>query len=166
MEDDGTSAPKLRASVYAELAQHLRLKAQAATSSEVRAEYARLAAQYERLAARATSAADARPDAPPLKRYSGLARLPMYEGYFPSTQECVSTRVPQASGIYVLWNRDVWIYVGVSDDIQGRLLQHLAGDNNCITQGRPTAFGFELVDDPNEREARATALIRDLMPIC
>lgn len=92
--------------------------------------------------------------------------MPLQETYFHFRRESVTAHAPRAAGVYALWSKEFWIYVGASSDIQDRLLHHLARDNECITQGRPTAFGFELIDDPVERAARQMALIRDLMPLC
>jgi hypothetical protein len=92
--------------------------------------------------------------------------MPLQETYFHYNRDSVTSHAPQAAGVYALWNKDFWIYIGESTDIQDRLLHQLACDRDRITQGQPTAFGFELIDDPVERIARQATLIRDLMPIC
>lgn len=55
-----------------------------------------------------------------------------------------------------------WVYVG-KGDIRARLLDHLNGDNPCITQERPTHFFAERTNSANARERE---LILELDPIC
>ena len=52
-----------------------------------------------------------------------------------------------------------------SGDIQARLLQHVRGDNDCITRSGVTHFAYELVAAP-QRVARQNALILELRPSC
>ena len=56
----------------------------------------------------------------------------------------------------------VWIYVG-KGDIKERLIDHLGGDNACITQHAPTHWLDVVADDYNELEKQ---LIREYDPIC
>lgn len=165
MGDEQTPPYKPGAKAYAEMADRMRMMADRAASPESRAEFIQLSSLYERLAARASGTYGGA-DEPPLESYTGTARLPLQETYFNFTAELIMSRAPRGAGVYALWNKDYWIYVGQSGDIQGRLLQHLGGDNDCITHGQPTAFGFELIDDASERDARQAALIRDLKPMC
>jgi predicted GIY-YIG superfamily endonuclease len=72
---------------------------------------------------------------------------------------------PSASGVYGLWTATSWIYVGESNDIQRRLLEHFNGDNVLITRAAPTSFGFEL-SGAFQRVARQNALILELRPFC
>lgn len=164
-DENAPSQPQLSANVYADLAQHMRLMAARAASAEAKTEYARLAALYEKLAARVIRS-EFQPDGPPLERYKAGVLMPLEETYFHYTHESVTSHAPRAAGVYALWNKSFWIYVGSSENIQERLLQHLSGDNECITHEHPTAFGFELIGDPSERAARQAALARDLMPLC
>jgi excinuclease UvrABC nuclease subunit len=73
--------------------------------------------------------------------------------------------VPAQSGVYAIYNRESWIYVGEGEDIRARLLAHLRGDNACITNYGPTGFQFEAVE-ANQRVARQDALILQLKPAC
>jgi excinuclease UvrABC nuclease subunit len=85
--------------------------------------------------------------------------------WFPDNYASIVANAPAQSGVYALFKPGVWIYVGESGDIRARLLQHLNGDNPCITQNAPTGFQFELVA-ANQRVARQNQLILALKPIC
>ncbi len=66
-------------------------------------------------------------------------------------------------GVYGLFKQGVWIYVG-KGDIRQRLLDHLNGDNPCISNQQPTHWVDEVISgDPSEREKQ---LIQELRPIC
>ena len=66
-------------------------------------------------------------------------------------------------GVYGLFRGTVWIYVG-KGDIRQRLLDHLNGDNSCITRERSTHWVDVLTQgDPSERERQ---LILELTPLC
>ena len=65
-------------------------------------------------------------------------------------------------GCYGLHRGDAWVYVG-KGDIRDRLLDHLNGDNPCITREKPTHWVDVVTDD---MDAREKALIRELGPIC
>ena len=66
-------------------------------------------------------------------------------------------------GVYGLFKKDIWIYVG-KGDIRQRLLDHLNGDNPCITGQSPTHWVSEVTSgDPSTREKQ---LILELNPSC
>ncbi len=64
-------------------------------------------------------------------------------------------------GVYGLHHTH-WIYVG-KGDIRKRLLDHLNGDNPCITSATPTHFVGEVTPHADIREK---ALIAELTPSC
>lgn len=70
---------------------------------------------------------------------------------------------PAFSGVYGLSNARGWIHVGETDNIQGRLLEHLEGTDSFRTEGTPTGFSFELCP-PQDRVARQGRLIHELHP--
>lgn len=75
----------------------------------------------------------------------------------------VESLKPNQIGVYGLFKQGVWIYVG-KGDIRQRLLDHLNGDNPCITKERPTHWVDEVTSgDPSDREKQ---LILELNPIC
>lgn len=79
------------------------------------------------------------------------------------TRENVLRLNPNQSGVYGLLKQGSWIYVG-KGDIRQRLLDHLNGDNPCITRHAPTHWVAEVVaGDPSVREKQ---LIIELNPTC
>lgn len=81
------------------------------------------------------------------------------------TRTAIINSVPNLSGVYAIWRQNEWIYVGETNDLQRRLLEHLDGDNRCITGRAPTNCGFELVSSA-QRVQRQNALILELSPTC
>jgi len=65
-------------------------------------------------------------------------------------------------GIYRLYRDALCIYIG-KGDIRKRLLEHLNGDNPCITREAPNYWDFEEIINMDEREKQ---LIRELDPVC
>ena len=66
-------------------------------------------------------------------------------------------------GVYGLFKGDVRVYIG-KGDIRQRLLDHLNGDNPCITRTWPTHWLAEVtVGDPSAREQQ---LILEYQPAC
>ena len=84
---------------------------------------------------------------------------------YPWSTQSIDLNAPSASGVYAIFNGQSWIYVGESGDIHARLLQHINGDNTCITRCAPVGFQFELVPAA-QRVARQNQLILQLVPIC
>jgi len=64
-------------------------------------------------------------------------------------------------GVYGLFHHH-WVYIG-KGDIRQRLLDHLSGDNPCITAQRPTKFFAEV---NSSADAREKALIMEFTPSC
>lgn len=70
---------------------------------------------------------------------------------------------PDQIGVYGLVKGQSWVYIG-SGDIRARLLDHLNGDNACITREKPTHWVDVLVEgDPVPREKQ---LIAEYDPVC
>ena len=87
-------------------------------------------------------------------------------------ERVVKAVVPAVSGVYGIYTRygsqTDWIYVGESQDIQGRLLEHLqmkGPEDKCIASHNPTGFTFDPVEGAR-RVARQDALIVELRPSC
>ena len=79
------------------------------------------------------------------------------------TRQNVERLKPDQFGVYGLFRRGVWIYVG-KGDIRRRLLEHLNGDNLCIIREQPTHWVDEVISgDPSAREKE---LINELEPSC
>lgn len=81
------------------------------------------------------------------------------------TRASILANAPTGSGVYVLFTSETWVYVGEAGDIRARLIQHLDGDNACVTRLNPTGFQFELWP-AHQRVARQDALIVQLHPAC
>ncbi|MGE5483449.1 MAG: hypothetical protein ACM3X4_00335 [Ignavibacteriales bacterium] len=78
------------------------------------------------------------------------------------TQAGVSVLKPNQYGVYGLFKQGVWVYVG-KGDIRQRLLDHLNGDNPCITKNAPTHYVAEVTRNADTREKE---LIVELQPVC
>jgi predicted GIY-YIG superfamily endonuclease len=84
---------------------------------------------------------------------------------FTFTDASIKTYAPQVSGVYALYTSKQWVYFGEANDIRRRLLEHLNGNNSCITRAKPEAFSFETWPE-NQRVQRQDALILELHPVC
>ena len=72
---------------------------------------------------------------------------------------------PHESGVYGIYNRHTWIYVGETGDIQARLLEHLSGENEWMARYDPTGFQNERCH-ASQRVWRQNAWIGALNPAC
>lgn len=77
----------------------------------------------------------------------------------------VLVNAPELSGVYALFTSTTWVYVGESWNVRARLIQHLNGDNACITLYPDLTFSFELAPEPI-RQWRQEELISELRPAC
>jgi hypothetical protein len=77
----------------------------------------------------------------------------------------VRAHAPIASGVYGISNAREWIYIGETDNIQLRLLEHLAESGTALKARGPTGFTFE-VCDPEARPARQDRLVLQYEPVC
>jgi len=80
----------------------------------------------------------------------------------PFTSDRLLQIKPGLIGCYGLLTDGRWIYIG-QGDVRERLLEHLNGDNACITRNAPTHWLAELTDAPESTERQ---LIREYNPIC
>ncbi len=81
------------------------------------------------------------------------------------TRASIQANAPALAGVYALYNAKNWIYIGESQNIQARLIQHANGDNACITNYAPPTFSYEL-SAAQQRVARQDQLIAELRPFC
>ena len=84
---------------------------------------------------------------------------------FVFTQQSITHNVPPSSGVYALYNDRLWVYIGESNDIQCRLLEHLQNPEMCVRAVAPKALLFELLPEA-QRVARQNVLIAQLGPVC
>ena len=80
----------------------------------------------------------------------------------PFVQERIERIRDGQKGCYGLYGGGEWIYIG-SGDIKQRLLDHVRGDNPCLSRQRPTHWVDVVTADYKEREKR---LIREYNPVC
>lgn len=80
------------------------------------------------------------------------------------SEQSIRTNAPASSGVYAIYNSG-WLYVGETNDLQRRLLEHFDGDNPRITRAAPSGFIFEVCDQ-FARMRRQAALIAELSPSC
>ena len=84
---------------------------------------------------------------------------------FPYAADAITLNAPNKSGVYAIWRADATIYVGESNDLARRLLEHQKAQDTCINNATPTMCGFELVA-ANTRVSRQDKLIAESNPIC
>jgi len=80
------------------------------------------------------------------------------------SESSIKANARQSSGVYAIYSA-VWIYIGESNNIQGRLLEIWNGANACIKRAFPTAFAFEECDLA-ERLRRQETLAARFRPLC
>ena len=69
---------------------------------------------------------------------------------WPFSETMINTE-PNKPGVYVLFDNDEVIYIGMSKTLKDRLLQHKRGDVGPCTE-KATHYCIELNDDPEGRE--------------
>ena len=83
----------------------------------------------------------------------------------PFTSNAVRMYAPVVSGLYGISNAREWIYIGVADDIQGALLDHLGDLDTSLMKREPTGFVFEVCEG-TRRPARQDRLVLEYEPTC
>ena len=79
------------------------------------------------------------------------------------SRQNIETLNPGQVGVYGLFTQGSWVYVG-KGDIRQRLLDHLNGDNPCITRQAPTHWVDEVT--PRDPSVRERQLILEFQPAC
>jgi excinuclease UvrABC nuclease subunit len=79
------------------------------------------------------------------------------------TPSNIRSSVPNVGGVYGIFDAGKWIYVGESEHLQGRLLEHAADLTHAMHSHHPTHFVYELTQ---ERVLRQNALIKECVPCC
>jgi hypothetical protein len=80
------------------------------------------------------------------------------------TAAAIHQYAPAASGIYGLSNAREWIYIGETDNIQAKLLEHRGEQDTTLLRREPKGFMFELCVS-GMRSFRRQALVRELRPV-
>jgi predicted GIY-YIG superfamily endonuclease len=79
------------------------------------------------------------------------------------TPSNIRSSVPNVAGVYGIFEAGAWIYVGESEHLQRRLLEHTADLTHEMHRHHPTHFVYELT---HERAPRQAQLIRECSPRC
>jgi predicted GIY-YIG superfamily endonuclease len=82
----------------------------------------------------------------------------------PFSIDNVQKFAPRARGVYGLSNAREWIYIGVSENIRGSLLEHLEARSSQLMKRQPTGFVYEVC--PGDECARQDRLIQEYEPTC
>lgn len=79
--------------------------------------------------------------------------------------QAIHEYAPNGSGIYGISNKNEWIYIGESDNIQRALLEHLMEVNSPLQRREPTGFVFDICAG-GLRVDRQGKLIMEYGPTC
>jgi len=85
-------------------------------------------------------------------------------GGFTYSPVSVRKNAPSLSGVYGISNSREWLLVGIADNIQAALLDHLGETGTPLQAHAPTGFTFELCE--LGRSDRQIRLIREMKPVC
>jgi len=77
------------------------------------------------------------------------------------TKDGIEWLGPNQNGVYGIFRKDAWVYVG-RGDLRTRLLAHFNGENPRITKEKPTGYVTEVTANDVSREK---TLIVELNPI-
>lgn len=90
-----------------------------------------------------------------------------FDRFVPCSFSLVSVQrnAPALSGVYGLSNAREWIFVGETDNIKAKLLEHLQEPHTRLLALAPTGFVFE-VCAAYDRLGRQQRLIREYQPVC
>jgi predicted GIY-YIG superfamily endonuclease len=79
----------------------------------------------------------------------------------------IEDNAPAAPGVYVLCDPSgYYLYVGQTDNIRTRLLEHLNDPRDCSKAHGATLFAFELHTDEDARIERRSQLVDAYAPVC
>ena len=93
--------------------------------------------------------------------------MPFADGPYVFTIGNIAGWPPKAPGVYGISGTVKMIYVGQSEDIQDRLLQHFNDKSHCIWEFGPYVFHFEKVlGGEDARRKREDELIAEYDPFC
>ena len=81
------------------------------------------------------------------------------------TPSSIRNHAPVASGVYGISNSHEWIYIGETDNIQGKLLTHLQELGTPLLTRQPKGFVYELCT-LGVRMGRHDRLVTEYGPIC
>jgi len=77
----------------------------------------------------------------------------------------VMAHAPAAPGLYGLSNASEWIYIGVTNNIQAQLIEHLREQGTPVMLRRPAGFTYEICAR-DRQSARHHRLCAEYAPVC
>jgi hypothetical protein len=81
------------------------------------------------------------------------------------TTDGIRAFAPAEAGVYGISNAREWLYIGVSENIQGALLNHLDDRHTTLMKREPTGFVFEVCSQ-GRGPGRQDRLILEYEPTC
>jgi hypothetical protein len=84
---------------------------------------------------------------------------------FALTRVSVRQNAPALPGVYAISNSREWLFVGVAENVQSALYDHLAETDTQLRSLSPTGFTFQLCD-ARSRDTLYGRLMTDLHPVC
>jgi hypothetical protein len=85
--------------------------------------------------------------------------------FYPLTHSSIVQNAPDRSGVFALYSKPRWVYVGEAENIYSQLMHFLRGPSVCVSAFRSLTFSYELLS-PTARVERQTQLIMKLRPVC
>jgi hypothetical protein len=82
----------------------------------------------------------------------------------PFNAAAISLYAPPLEGVYGITNQREWIFIGVADNIQFSLLDHLSDLGTSLLQHQPAGFVFERCSGV-QRVERQRRLIEEYAPV-
>lgn len=62
-----------------------------------------------------------------------------WSSWFPMSRDAIQT-IPEKGGVYELATVDTILYIGQSDNLRRRLLEHLASSDSCILRAKQFCY--------------------------
>ena len=81
------------------------------------------------------------------------------------TASSIRTNSPALPGVYGLSNSREWIFIGMSDNIQRTLLEHLQAEGTAVSRRAPSGFVYEVCYS-EQQQSRCDRLIAEYRPAC
>jgi len=87
-------------------------------------------------------------------------------GWFRFDQSSVNLNAPAAPGLYALIDGTTIVYIGETENLHKRLIEHCERLDDCFSQFVYLRFGYELLLARPARLARHEELVQELRPAC
>jgi hypothetical protein len=87
-------------------------------------------------------------------------------GWFRFDESSINLNAPSAPGLYALIDGTTIVYIGETENLHKRLVEHCARLDDCFSQFVYLRFGYELHLARPARLARREELLQELRPAC